>query len=393
MCALYYPTTFLLSKKGEKTNTIVQMKIAVVGSLWLPTPPVKYGGTEHVIATLVDGLVAKGHDVTLFAPATAKTLGRLVPTVPYALRDKGISWENTSFTAFHLSEVFDRAHEFDIIHMHVNKNQDYLSFPLSLLANVPTLFTIHFRLPTPQYNPDRYRMLYKYRFLPYTSISNAQRNGNYLNFVATVYNSINPTDYPFVKTPENYVAWLGKITPVKGTRQAILAAQKAGKKLVLMGAIEKGVAQARRYFEEDIKPLIDGKHVIFYPDVGLSQKAKLLGNAQALVNPVQWEEPFGLVMIESQATGTPVIACKRGATEELVIDSKTGFLVKTIDQMAKRIQDIGNIQRIDCRQNVLDHFTPEKMIEGYEKAYEKTIANWDLYVASQNQAIQHARMI
>lgn len=356
------------------------MKIGVVGTIWLDIPPKGYGGTEEVLYNLVNGLVDNGHDVTLFAPATSLVKAKVFPTVDIPLRSQNIDWNNLTYTLFHLTEAFDNADSFDILHVHLNKAQDYIALPLARFSKTPVVFTFHFKLPTDSYNKDRYKILSKYNKFPFTSISNSQRAGVDLNFIKTIYNSLDINRFPFSEKASDYFVWLGKVNPVKGTKEAILAAKKAGVKLYVLGAIEKGVTHMHEYYEKEVKPLIDNEQIIWVGEVSLEEKAKILGGAKAFLNPILWEEPFGLVMAEAQAVGTPVISFNRGAAPEVVIDGVTGFLVKDIDEMVEKMKIIDSIDRKACRKNVEEKFTIEKMIAGYTQAYEITIKNWEKYV-------------
>ena len=359
------------------------MRIGVIGTVWLNIPPVGYGGTEQVIFNIVETLVKQGHDVTLFAPKTAKVNAPVIPTLDRPLRDLNISWENVMYPLSHLTQVYESEKKFDILHMHLNKNQDYIALPFSLYRNVPTLFTLHFRVPDAAYKSDRYMLLHKYRALPFSSISLSQQVPDKLNYVANIYNSLPIADYPFRATPDDYFVWLGKMIPIKGPKEAILAAKKAGVKLIVMGAIESGVSQAVSYFEEEILPLIDEKQIILKENVSLPEKAKILGGAKAMLNPILWDEPFGLVMIEAQATGTPVIAFRRGAAPEVIQDDKTGFLVDTIDEMVEKMKIVDKLDRLSCRAWIEEKFTNDNMAKGYLNAYQTVTKNWDTYVKNQ----------
>ncbi|OGH13458.1 MAG: hypothetical protein A2687_02105 [Candidatus Levybacteria bacterium RIFCSPHIGHO2_01_FULL_38_26] len=356
------------------------MKIGVIAPIWLEIPPKGYGGTEYVVYNLVNGLVDKGHDVTFFGARNAKVKAKVFPTVEMPLREQSVEWTNVSYTLFHLAQSFEKAGEFDVIHMHVNKSQDYLSLPLSLLSKTPVVFTLHFKVPTPTYNKDRYLVLNKYRDLPFTSISNSQRKPTQLNYIKTVYNSLDIKSYPFSETHSDYFVWLGKINPLKGTKEAILAAKRAGVKLYVMGVVDRGVPHLLQYYEKEISPLIDGKNIIWIGEVETDRKAKYLAGAKAFLNPILWEEPFGLVMAESQATGTPVISFNRGAAPEVIVDGKTGFLVDTLDQMVEKMKYVDQLNRRDCRDNVESKFSIEKMVEGYEDAYSTAMKNWKTYI-------------
>lgn len=374
------------SKKGD-----FLLKIAMVGTLWLNTPPQNYGGTENVLYHLTNGLVDRGHDVTFFGPSTARVKAKIIPTIISPLRDMNVSWNNFTYTLFHMTEVFDMAKKFDIIHLHINKAQDYVSFPFSVYKNIPSLFTLHFYVPDEHNKPDRYRILQKYKYLPYSSISESQQKDN-LNYIANVYNGIDISQYPFVAKPKDYFVWLGKITPIKGTKEAILVAKKAGVQLYILGVVDHGVPSAYSYFKHEVEPLIDNKQIVFYEAVGLPEKAMLLGNAKALLNPIQWEEPFGLVMIEAQSTGTPVIALNRGAAPEVIQNRQTGFVVNSLDDMVEAIKKVETIDRTACRNFVETTFSITHMVEGYEKAYDMVRANWPTYYKNQVQSVGGKRI-
>lgn len=359
------------------------MKIGIIGTVWLNIPPIGYGGTEQVIFNIVTALIQQGHDVTLFAPQTANVPARVIPTLDRPLRDVNISWENVMYPLSHLTQVYEYHEKFDILHMHLNKSQDYIALPFALYRDIPTLFTLHFRIPDAIYKSDRYMLLHKYRALPFSSISQSQQTPDKLNYVANVYNSLDIADYPFVPTPDDYFVWLGKMIPIKGPKEAIIAAKKAGVKLIVMGAIEPGVTQAVSYFEEEIMPLIDGKQIILKENVTLPEKAQILGHAKAMLNPILWEEPFGLVMIESQATGTPVIAFNRGAAPEVIQDGHTGFLVYTIDEIVEKMKQVDTIDRRACRDWVQRKFSNQTMAQDYLQAYQTVINKWDYFTKHQ----------
>jgi glycosyltransferase involved in cell wall biosynthesis len=350
------------------------MKIGVIGPIWENIPPAGYGGTEGVVYNLVNGLVANGHDVTLFGPKTAKVKARLIPTVDEPLIPAGIDWSNVGYTLLHIVQAFDHAESFDILHMHLNKAQDYLALALAATIKTPIVFTLHFKLPTATDQKDRQQALLRYKDLPYISISNSQRRPLDLSYAATVYNGLNLDEYPFVEQGGEYLIWLGKIKATKGTKEAILAAKKAGKNLFLLGAADTHVPEMQQYYKEEVLPLVDNDKIVALGEVTQSEKARLLGGALAFLNPIQWEEPFGLVMAESQAVGTPVISYRRGSAPEVIIDGKTGFLVETLDEMVDKISQVSQLQRADCRKNVEGKFTIQQMVSGYEQAYQKVIA-------------------
>jgi glycosyltransferase involved in cell wall biosynthesis len=355
------------------------MKIGIIGPIWLNIPPNGYGGTEEVVDNLIKGLCAQGHEVTLFGPGTAKTEAKLVPTIEKPLREMNVGWTNTNYTLYHITEAFDRAEEFDVLHMHLNKSPDYVALPLSLSIKTPVVFTIHFRLPNTQFHAGRHKVLTKYHFLPFTTISNSQREQIRLNYIKTIYNALDISRFPYSNTTEDYFAWLGRINPVKGTHLAIQAAKKAGVRLKIMGKADPGDPAAVEYYLKEVAPLIDGDQIQEIGEVNHEQKTPILAKAKALLNPIQWEEPFGLVMIESQACGTPVISFEKGAASEIIHDGIDGFLVNSVDEMVEKIKKVDTINRLDCRKNVEDHFSAESMAKGYVEAYQDVIRNWDQY--------------
>lgn len=350
------------------------MKIAQVGSLWENTPPPLYGGTERIVSFLTEGLVARGHEVTLFAAGTSHTKAKLVSVYPRPLFRDHIAWTNLMYPLLHITEAFDHADEFDIIHIHLNKSSDYLALPLAQPMKQKVVFTLHFPYPASQNRIDRHAVLQKYNDLNYVSISNSQRKGGRnLNWVATVYNGIDLSPFTFHLKPQDYLLWLGKFNPDKGTKEAIEAAKKAGRKILIAGAIDNLEGADFVYWEKEVKPLIDGKTVVFVGEVDDAEKNKLCGEAYAFLNPIKWNEPFGLVMVEAMAAGCPVISFAQGAAPELIRDGETGFLVNSVDEMAAAVEKIPTIDRNHCRHHVEKHFTKEIMTKNYESIYQQII--------------------
>jgi len=364
------------------------MKIGIIGPIWLNIPPEKYGGTEQVVYNLTQGLVANGHEVTLFGPQTSHVNAKLFPTVKSPLRERMIPWTNLCYNLYHITQAFDNAHKFDILHVHLNKSQDYISLPFTLYSPTPVLFTFHCQLPSLVYHPDHYQILMKYAKLPYTSISNSQRANLPLNFIATVYNALRIEEYPFSEKAADYFVWLGRIDPKKGTKEAILAAKKAGVKLYVLGTVEKSLPEKLSYYENEVKPFIDNKQIVWFGEVSVEHKAKLLGQAKGLLNPILWEEPFGLVMAEAQATGTPVISFKKGAAPEVIVDGQTGFLVETIDEMVEKMKIIDSIDRRTCRKHIEEKFLIPTMINEYEQAYQTAQKNWITDIIQEKKHIE-----
>ncbi len=369
------------------------MKIGMVGSIWLNTPPKAYGGTEDVIYNLVNGLSERGHDVTFFGPKTANVNATVAPTVDTPLRDQGLEWTNVGYTITHITEAFDRAEKFDVLHVHLNKVQDYIALPLSLYSKTPVLFTLHFKLPTLVDKKDRYEVLAKYSELPFTSISNSQRKPIKLNYISTIYNAIDLNRFPYSDIKGTYLTWLGKVNPNKGTKEAILAAKKAKMKIYVMGTVDTGVPEMLSYYNNEVKPLLDDKEAVWLGEVSHNEKTSILSGAKAFLNPILWEEPFGLVMAEAQAVGTPVISFRRGSAPEVIVDGKTGYLVNTFDEMVEKIPEAEYIDRAECRKNVEERFTIEKMVEGYTHAYQIACQNWKNYQSKQLIKLSEKRYV
>lgn len=352
----------------------MKLRIAQIAPLWENIPPAFYGGTERVVYSLTEGLVQKGHDVTMFACGTSQTSAKLVSVYPRPLFRDNIPWTNVTYPMLNITEAFDHHNDFDIIHMHLNKPSDFLALPLSENIKHKVVFTLHFPYPynRPGYE-DRAVVLQKYTNFNYISISNAARlGGANLKWIATVYNGIETKDFTFQPKPDKYWLWLGGFKQTKGTNLAIQAAKKAGVHLKLAGKIDSLEGKDFDYYNEKVKPFIDGKQIEYVGEVGGKEKDQLFGGAVGFLNPIEWNEPFGLVMVESMAAGTPVISYRNGAALELIKDKETGFLVESVDQMAERIKDIDSINREKCRQHVEKNFSAPKMTEDYEKVYLKT---------------------
>ena len=333
-------------------------------------PPPKYGGTELVVSNLTEELIKRGHQVTLLASGDSVTEARLVPIFKKAVRtDANIGANPSKRRAAKLIEVarvinFLQQHKFDIIHNHIDWH--FLPF-ISLLNSTPIITSVHSSL-------DDNCQQFVYNAVPnenYVSISKNQRQPMpKLNFISNIYHGIQVNKFPFNSKKGKYLAFLGRMSPEKGPLQAIQAAKKA--KIPLVMAAKVDLAD-KEYFHKKIKPLIDGKSVKFIGEVNHRDKVKLLRNAAALLCLIQWEEPFGLVMIEALACGTPVIANNRGSVPEIIQNGKTGFIVKNINEAVKAIHNIDQIDRYNCRRSAEEKFSVEKMAEKYEEVYYKLL--------------------
>jgi len=334
------------------------MKIALISPIAWRTPPVHYGPWENIASLLCEGLVKKGIDVTLFATKDSLTSGKLS-----AVCEKGYEeakyidakvWE-----CLHISEVFERADEFDLIH----NNFDFLPLSYSRLVKTPVLTTIHGFSSSkilPVY--EKYNNKNNY----YVSISNSDRSDK-LDYIDTVYHGINLEQFTFKKEIGDYLLFLGRMHPDKGAKEAIQIAKASGKKLIMAGII-----QDKDYFEQEISPNF-GEDIIFVGSVGAKQRNKLLGEAYALLHPIFFAEPFGLSVIESMACGTPVVAFNKGSMPELIDSGKNGFIVSDIKEAVTALKKIPEIDRQACRNAVEQKFTVEKMVDNYIKVYEQII--------------------
>lgn len=340
------------------------MRIAQIAPLWERVPPSTYGGTELIVSLLTEELVRRGHDVTLFASGDSLTSAKLESVHPRALRlDKNIK-EYGIYEMLQLSTVYDRADEFDVIHSHMGCSA--LSY--SKLVKTPTVHTMH-----GIFTPDNEKMFTHAKRQPFVSISNSQREPRLgLNCVATVYNGIDTDSYSFYPQPSDppYLAFLGRLSPEKGTHLAIEIAQRTGWHLKIAGKIDPVDVE---YYETVLKPHIDGQQIEYLGEADHQQKNVLLGNAVATLFPITWREPFGLVMVESMASGTPVIGMELGSAAEVIAHGKTGFLCHSVDECIAALDQVATIDRRLCREHVVSHFSAQRMVDGYEAVYQKLI--------------------
>ncbi|PMB51785.1 glycosyl transferase [Fischerella thermalis CCMEE 5201] len=340
------------------------MRIAQIAPLWERVPPPAYGGVELVVGLLTDELVRCGHEVTLFASGDSITSARLESVYPQALRlDPNVKEYNVYETLL-LSRVYQQAQEFDIIHSHVG----YPALIYADFVTTPTVHTLH-----GIFTPDNEKIFSTSYKQPFVSISNAQREPKLgLNYVATVYNGIDIDSHQFYPQPQDppYLAFLGRMSPEKGPHIAIEIAKRAGIPLKMAGKVDQVDTD---YFESQVKPHIDGKQIEFLGEASHSQKNALLGGALAMLFPITWREPFGLVMIESMAAGTPVLAKPLGSVPEVIVDGKTGFLCDRIEDFVEAINRIGEIDRRACRTHVEQHFSVKSMVDGYEAVYQQIL--------------------
>lgn len=341
------------------------MKIAQIAPLWERVPPPAYGGTELVVALLTEELIRRGHEVTLFASGDSITQAKLESIHPCALRLDPSIQEASIYEMLHLSHAYEKADEFDVIHSHMG----YAALPYAKMVKTPTVHTLH-----GIFTPDNEKMFSYAQKEPYISISNSQQKKELgLNYVATVYNGIDFTSHQFHPQPDNppYLAFLGRLSPEKGTHLAIEIAKKSGLPLKMAGKVDVVDVE---YFEQKVKPHIDGEQIIYLGEANHTEKNILLGGAVATLFPITWREPFGLVMVESMAAGTPVIATRLGSTPEIIIDGKTGFLCNETSEFISAIEKAAKLDRHVIRNDVTNRFGVKQMVDGYEAVYRQLLA-------------------
>lgn len=336
------------------------MKIAQVAPLYESVPPKGYGGTERVVSYLTEELVRQGHDVTLFATGDSVTRAHLDPGAPRGLRLEPDCRDPIAHHMVLLDRVARLAERFDIIHFHT----DYLHFPLTRGLHAPHVTTQHGRLDL----PDQQSLYRQFGDIPQISICNEQRKPvTFVNWVATVYHGLPEDLYTFCPRQGKYLAFLGRIHPEKRVDRAIEIAQRTGMELRIAAKVDKA---DRDYFESHVRPLLSRPGITFVGEIGEEQKQEFLANAYALLFPIDWPEPFGLVMIEAMACGTPVIAWPRGSVPEVIRDGETGFLVDSIDAAVAAVARVPSLRREQCRLRFEERFSARRMARDYLAVYQ-----------------------
>lgn len=341
------------------------MKIAQVAPLIESVPPRLYGGTERVVSYLTEELVRQGHEVTLFASGDSQTKARLVASVPQALRlDPGVR-DSLPYAVLQLEHVRQRLDQFDVVHFH----SDYIHFPLARsLASDRTITTMHGRLDIPDYQA----LFAEFSDVPLVSISNHQRTPlAEANWYGTVYHGLPPSVCRFQAQPRgDYFAFVGRISPEKRPDRAIEIAARAGVKLKIAAKVD--VAD-EAYFRNRIEPLLAQPHVEYVGEISEHAKAQFLGNAQAVLFPIDWPEPFGLVVIEAMSCGTPVIAWAAGSVPEVIDHGVTGWIVDSIDAAVDAVHRVPLLDRNAVRARFEQRFSVERMARDYLKLYQKIV--------------------
>lgn len=337
------------------------MRIAQIAPLIESVPPKLYGGTERVVSYLTEALVELGHDVTLFASGDSCTRARLVATAPQALRlDPAVS-DPLPHTLLHIERVRQLAAEFDILHFHV----DLVHFPVFRAIKERTLTTLHGRLDLPDLVP----LAREFRDMPVVSISDAQRAPlPWLHWVATVPHGLPRDLLSFQPKPEGYLAFLGRISPEKGPDKAIRIARRLGLPLRIAAKVDRA---DRDYYEAVIRPMLREPGIEFIGEIAEHEKSQFLGGALAMLFPVDWPEPFGLVMIEAMACGTPTVALRRGSVPEVLEEGLTGCIVESEAEAAAAVERAAQLDRLQIRRRFEQRFTAERMARDYLAVYSR----------------------
>jgi glycosyltransferase involved in cell wall biosynthesis len=349
-----------------------RLRIAQIAPLWIPVPPQKYGGIERIVAMLCDGLVARGHEVTLFAAPGSHTSAKLISVYPLPLLEAGVAWSNPIWNLRNLSVAFEEARRgaFDIIHCHL----DLWGLFFHNLADTPVLHTMHnplYRTNADATKDDRLRLFREEAHRTnIVFISESARRQAMVEFPEgrsrVIYNGIDLDWFTFSPKGGTHFVWIARMNKHKGVENAIAAAERAGAELLLAGRIDPTQME---YFETVIKPHLNDR-IRYAGELSQDELSDFYGSAKALLYPIEWEEPFGLVVAESMACGTPVIAYRRGSMPELIEDGTTGFVVDSdIDALVEAMEKIERISRDACRKRVEERFSKERMVEAYERAY------------------------
>jgi glycosyltransferase involved in cell wall biosynthesis len=335
-----------------------RLRVALLSPVAWRTPPRHYGPWESIVSLLAEGLVERGVEVTLFATADSETRAHLVAVAPRGYEEDPTLcakvWE-----CLHVSEVFERASDFDLIHNHF----DFLPLTYSRLVNTPLVTTIHGFS-----SPDILPVYEKYDGrVSYVAISNADRSPA-LDYVGTVHHGVDLRCFTFQPQPDDYLIFFGRIHPDKGAAEAIEIARRAKRRLLLAG-----IVQDTAYFRDQIEPHLDGERVSYLGSVGPEARNRLLGGALALLHPISFAEPFGLSVVEAMACGTPVVAYDRGSMPELIRDGVNGFLVQDVAGAVVALGRVGRLDRGACRRHVEQNFTAARMVDEYLGVYRQVL--------------------
>ena len=341
------------------------MRIAQVAPLFVPVPPREYGGTERIVHTLTQELVARGHDVTLFASAGSQTSAKLHSTSPAPLWQSGA--DALTAHAIEIEDLVAQSAEFDVIHSHL----DVLPWIAGDRYEAPIVTTMHGRLDL----PDNRKLLARFRDRPLVSISDAQRRpveDLRLNWRGTVHHGLDlERIYHLGRGDQGHLAFVSRLSPEKAPDLAIRVAIKAGMRIVVAGIIPD---EEKDYYESEVKPLMTNPLVEWAGELDDEGKDQVIGGSAGFLVPIQWDEPFGLAFIEALATGTPVISMARGSLPELMVSGRHGYLCTAEEELVEACRNVGDLDRAECRRWVLERYSPSRMAAGYERVYQELVS-------------------
>jgi glycosyltransferase involved in cell wall biosynthesis len=351
-----------------KIPKLDKLRIAQIAGVAERVPPKGYGGSERVIYNLTEGLVKRGHEVTLFATGDSETSAKLVPIYPRSLREAKVdnAYGSNILGLLNIGYAYDRQNQFDIIHDH----NGWLSLPTANMAKTPVVMTMHGPIGMEE------KRIFENLNKPFlVTISKAQAStAPNLNYAGNVYNGLDMEDFPFSGKDEGYLLFVGRISREKGLHHAIEVAQYLDLPLVIAAKLNKvaDAPQDVQYFKDYIEPKLSDR-IRWIGEVDETTRNELMSKALCLLHPITWREPFGLVMVEAMATGTPVVAFNLGSVPEIVQNGKNGFVVSNIEEMITAVANIKEIDRKYCRQYALENFNANRMVDGYEEIYRKVI--------------------
>ena len=339
---------------------MTRLRIAHIAPVATTIPPPKSGSVETMTSLLTEGLVARGHDVTLFATGDSRTTARLAANYPHGYWHDENMWPWELYEMLNLAAAVERAAEFDIIHY------EAAYYPMSLafarLSPTPIVQTLHHSPSTAEV-----KLWARYPEAPFVAISNEQaRLLAGLNVVDTVLHGIDTVNFRFQEKPEDYLLFLGRFTEGKGVLQAIEIAKRLGMRLILAAAEDN-------YYRETVAPHVDGRNIVYFGEANFDAKVKLYGGARALLYPIQSREPFGLVLAEAMACGTPVAALDKGAVREVVDDGVTGMVFDNLEQMINELPRVFDLDRHRVRERAVARFGVDRMVDGYERVYQRIV--------------------
>ena len=350
-------------RRETSTHANGRLRIAQLAPLYESVPPKMYGGTERVVAYLTEELLRRGHDVTLYASGDSTLEAPLRAGWPVSLRNAGLSHRGPDLHLMMLSEVYGQADRFDVIHSHL----DYWNFAIARTVDTPTVATLHGRMDLAEVMP----VWRAFPDMPVVSISDSQRAPlPELNWLGTVYHGMPRDLLSFHPGPGKYLAFLGRISPEKRADLAIEVARRAGIPLKIAAKVD---VVDRAYFEAKSQPLLSPPDFEYIGEINDREKDEFLGQAYALMFPIDWPEPFGLAMIEAMACGTPVVARPCGSVPEVIRPGVSGFIAASVEDMVAAVRRVENLSRENCRRDFESRFTVEKMADGYERLYRQLL--------------------